>query len=523
MRYNYNLIYDFYIFKKNSSKNSMKKFIYLFIVLLMFFSVKGFAAPRITFSELLNIAESNPVILQNVRTACMQQDIPVEIYTHDRMVIAAKGIEDGKVVFAVIKNAADIYKNAEVMFYNDVLNICDLSKSKIVYGNRRIVDNSNGLYDIILSPRAPATKLLLVPDWTNDNVLAFDAVTGNLVDLNFIPSSAPSLQSPKQALQTYKNRIVVSDQISDGVYLFDTSGILIRLFAPASGINNAILDNLRGIAFRPNNNLLVTVGSGASTSTIQQFDTAGNSMGTFMSTNVNSPFDILMRANDILVSNSSGTSDVTKYNTDGTFSSIFISNSNLNFPQSLHRMPNGNIAVSAFSNPGSGLQIYDSLGTYITTLGGITGNRGAWRLPSGNFLVTNGAGIHELDGTTGALIRTIAASANMQFFGLYDPDLLVGVAPVNNATISNEYRLYNNYPNPFNPETNIRYSIPKKDFVSVKIYNAMGKEISSFVNKIQDAGEYEFKFNAVNLSSGVYYYKLVTNEFSDTQKMILIK
>jgi hypothetical protein len=500
----------------------MRKISYLTFFLFFLIPTISFAAPKISFQDLLTNAESNTSLLKEAKNLCAQLNQPFEIYTNQRVIIAAKGIEDGQIVYAVIKNAARIYDGAEVMFYDAVVQNYDLATSKIVYADGRIADNTNGLYNAVLSPRNAGTKLLLVPEWTNDNVYAFDATTGDLVDNNFIPPSPGQLGSPKQALQTYNNRIVVSDQVTDGVFMFDTSGAFIRLFAPAGGINNAILDNLRGIAFRPNKNLLVTVGSGASTSTIQQFDTAGVSMGTFMSTNVNSPFDILVRSNDILVSNSSGTNDVTRYNPDGSFNSVFIVNAGLSFPQGMQRLPNGNVTVNGFSGAGSGLYIFDSAGTYINTLTGVTGNRGSWRLPNGNFLVTNGAGVHEINGTTGNLIRTISTSANFQFFGLYDPDLLVGITPVQNI-IASEYKLFNNYPNPFNPETNIRYSIPKKDFVSIKIYNSIGKEVSSYVNKIQEAGVYEVKFNANNLSSGVYYYKLVTNEFSETQKMILLK
>lgn len=492
----------------------------LFLVLLISGSV--FAAPKITFQELLEKAETTPSILKSTKVLCASLNLPFEIYTNQKVIIAAKGVEDGKVVYAVIKNAARIYDGAEVLFYEAVVQNYDLATSKIVYGDGRIVDNTNGLYDVVLSPRSGLNKLLLVPEWTNDNVYAFDAITGNLVDANFIPPSAPNLGSPKHALQTYNNKIVVSDQVTDGVYMFDTSGTFNRLFAPAGGINTAILDNLRGIAFRPNNNLLVTVGGGASINTIQQFDTAGVTMGAFINSNISSPFDILYRTNDILISNSSGTNDVTKYNLDGSFNSAFIANTNLSFCQSMQRLPNGNVTVSGFSGAGSGLYIFDSAGTYLNTLTGVTGNRGSWRLPSGNFLVTNGAGVHEINGVTGALIRTITMSANFQYFGLYDPDILVGVTPVQN-TVASEYKLYNNYPNPFNPETNIRYSIPKKDFVTIKVYNSIGKEVSSFVNKIQEAGVYEIKFNANNLTSGVYYYKLMTNEFNDTQKMILLK
>lgn len=85
------------------------------------------------------------------------------------------------------------------------------------------------------------------------------------------------------------------------------------------------------------------------------------------------------------------------------------------------------------------------------------------------------------------------------------------------------YRLEQNYPNPFNPETKIRFSLPSKNFIKLKIYNSLGKEIQTLVNEELIAGEYEYKWNASGLQSGVYFYKLVTGNFSETKTMILLK
>jgi len=92
-----------------------------------------------------------------------------------------------------------------------------------------------------------------------------------------------------------------------------------------------------------------------------------------------------------------------------------------------------------------------------------------------------------------------------------------------NLSIPTEYKLNNNYPNPFNPSTIIRYSIPEVSFTSIKIYDALGKEVSSLVNESKSAGTYEVEFNASNLSSGIYYYTLQVGSFTQTKKMILIK
>ena len=95
---------------------------------------------------------------------------------------------------------------------------------------------------------------------------------------------------------------------------------------------------------------------------------------------------------------------------------------------------------------------------------------------------------------------------------------------INDQVISlNSYYLYQNSPNPFNPTTIIKYQIPKEGFVSLKIIDALGKEVATLVRENKSAGRYEIEFNANNLSSGIYFYTLNAGEYSDTKKMILIK
>lgn len=86
-----------------------------------------------------------------------------------------------------------------------------------------------------------------------------------------------------------------------------------------------------------------------------------------------------------------------------------------------------------------------------------------------------------------------------------------------------EYALEQNYPNPFNPSTMISYSIPEAGFVSLKLYDVLGNEIKSLVNAQQEAGQYEFAFDASGFASGVYYYRLQSGEFTSTKKLMLMK
>jgi hypothetical protein len=100
-----------------------------------------------------------------------------------------------------------------------------------------------------------------------------------------------------------------------------------------------------------------------------------------------------------------------------------------------------------------------------------------------------------------------------------------GTVGVNNTgtELPNEYSLMQNYPNPFNPSTTILYSLPQKSNVKLIVYDVFGKEVMTLVNDIQPAGEHTIMFDGSNLSSGIYFYKLSTERFTETKKMILVK
>lgn len=99
---------------------------------------------------------------------------------------------------------------------------------------------------------------------------------------------------------------------------------------------------------------------------------------------------------------------------------------------------------------------------------------------------------------------------------------LLNVNPVMTG-VPQTYTLSQNYPNPFNPATKINFGIPAQGLVTLKIYDMLGREVTSLVNEVRPAGYYSVDFNAANLSSGVYFYKLESNNFVDVKKMILIK
>ena len=275
--------------------------------------------------------------------------------------------------------------------------------------------------------------MLLIPDSTAKRVMAFDPLTGNLVDANFIPADDTHLSTPINAiLSAAGDTILVSDQIDDVVQEYDLDGNYLGVFAPAGGPNTAILDNIRGIALRPNGNLLVTVASGANTNSVAQFDTAGNYLGNFIAAaagGLGSPWDPFSRAGDWLVSGSAGTTGILRYDLNGSFLNVFAAFSS--FPEQIDEAANGNVLVANFSpSANEGVLEYTSTGVFVgrydpPTLGGY---RGAYELPNGNILTTTGAGVYEIS-RAGTLVSTKMTGVSGRFIEFVLPSALPKANP----------------------------------------------------------------------------------------------
>ncbi|MCJ7650901.1 MAG: T9SS type A sorting domain-containing protein, partial [Candidatus Lokiarchaeota archaeon] len=104
------------------------------------------------------------------------------------------------------------------------------------------------------------------------------------------------------------------------------------------------------------------------------------------------------------------------------------------------------------------------------------------------------------------------------FYDAYKPEI-----PEPIIELPKFYSLTQNYPNPFNPVTIIKYSLPAGSFVTLKVYDILGREIATLVNEVQEADEYSVEFNADGLASGIYIYTISAREFTRTRKMILLR
>lgn len=294
--------------------------------------------------------------------------------------------------------------------------------------------------------------LLLIPESTNDRVMAFDPITGNLVDPDFIPSDPDNLSTPIEAIAGITpGTILVSDQLEDVVQAYDLDGNYLGVFAPAGGADLSILDNIRGIALSPQNTLLVSVGSGTNEDAIAEFDANGNYLGNFIANGaggLDSPFDVFLRGGDVLVPGI--TSDnIIRYDFTGNPLGVFSPVDN--FPEQVAEAGNGNILVGNFSGAQEGVVEFTSAGALVGVYDSpsLGGYRGAYELPNGNILTTNGGGVHELD-RMGNLVETKISGVSARFITFFTPQecgqATMDIVPGQNIVIVGEpgcvYDLY---------------------------------------------------------------------------------
>ena len=124
-------------------------------------------------------------------------------------------------------------------------------------------------------------------------------------------------------------------------------------------------------------------------------------------------------------------------------------------------------------------------------------------------------------------LQSLSDSALKYYYNDFRTCIPIGIEPIN-TEIPLKFELAQNYPNPFNPVTKIRFNIPAfvettRRVVSLRIYDVLGKEIAVLINENLKPGIYEIDWNAENLPSGVYFYSLITNEFTQTKKMVVVK
>jgi hypothetical protein len=146
-----------------------------------------------------------------------------------------------------------------------------------------------------------------------------------------------------------------------------------------------------------------------------------------------------------------------------------------------------------------------------------------WGHTGGDYGVTTAMFLRESD-DTGVILLT-NADGDQEYKTAVDrlfSEITVGIEE-ELVNIPKSFILSQNFPNPFNPVTTIRYQIPHRSKVLLKIYDVIGNEVADLINEEQEVGFYNIDFNAAKFSSGVYFYRLQAGSFVQTRKMILMK
>jgi len=121
-------------------------------------------------------------------------------------------------------------------------------------------------------------------------------------------------------------------------------------------------------------------------------------------------------------------------------------------------------------------------------------------------------------------LKQVDFNGEFEYFDLGN-EIIIKTTSISNLSsfTPDKFILYQNYPNPFNPVTNLEFGISKWGFVSLKVYDLLGRDVAELVNENLNPGEYEISFDGSDLQSGVYYFKLKVGEFDQVRKMILLK
>lgn len=150
-----------------------------------------------------------------------------------------------------------------------------------------------------------------------------------------------------------------------------------------------------------------------------------------------------------------------------------------------------------------------------------------WRLNLARYNRERDSNGNELNAVTSCWNKTGTSSFHVpeKFGRIIFSDELITSAKITNPNISvvDKFELIGNYPNPFNPNTKIVFNMPNSAFVNLKVYNILGQLVATLAERELSAGYYEYQFDATNLSSGIFFAVLKSNEYSEVKKMQLIK
>ncbi len=501
----------------------IKKLLFTVFLFVGFSTVFAQDKPAVSFEELMLSTERNPAQNVQARQLTAEQNIPHTIYLPQGIFIEAKGIENEQVVYTIINDLLHPFNGGEVAYYSEIQSRYDLNSARIHWVNKPTQNPTLGYQ--FSQQQTLAVYRLMVPESTTDATMSFNPFDGSLISTTFLPGGDPNLSTPIEANLTPGGTIIISDQITDQIAEFDTLGVFVRTLF---GGSLDTLDNCRGNTLSPGlNSVMACIGGGINQDAIAEFDlSTGNFIGNFITPNttfMDSPFDIIFRASDCLVSASSS-NDITRYDLSGNHLGDFVPS--ISFPEQLYETASGNVLAAGFSSP-SGLYIYDSNGTQLNYFNAVTGLRGVYQLGNGNYMVTSGTGVHILDGTSGNLISTPVSGVSGRFISDFDPDILPVeltsfFAKTTEAGITLSWQTTTETNN---SGFNIERSLNNSKFETIGFVSGFGTTTEtqnySFVDNNVAVGTYYYRLKQIDFDGGFEYSGTIEVDFAGPTKFNL--
>lgn len=356
--------------------------------------------------------ELNPGLYKMLRAHCQEQGLPLYVICEKSGTFSAIAFEQGTVLYAQLVNPAKPDENTPVVTAEKMKETYSPENYRAVFADGHTEGNLLPAKISNTSGSKGMEKVLLIPNSGLDRIMLFDAFSGDSITTNFY-SSNPAFNTQIDTDLLPDGRLIASDQTSDVLHVFSALQNGNTVFAPAGGVNNAIMDNIRGMAVTDSGSILVTSASGTNINTIVIFDTAGQYTGLFAPINqCLSPFDVLIRSSDVLVTEING-NNVRRYAFNGNLLGVF--KDSVTFGEQMYQAPNGDIYTANFQSGEPGIIIQQANGTLIRKLSCISGTRGVYLLGNGNLLATNSLGVYEIDKVADTIIRTVVSGINGRY------------------------------------------------------------------------------------------------------------
>jgi hypothetical protein len=488
----------------------------LFILIAFSAIIYGQEKPRIDFITLMEMSEITPYHIAKATQEIEADNLPVAIYLPEGIYIEAMGVEDGKTVYAIMKDLLNPYNGGETAFFEEIESRYNLSQARVTYSNGYTTNKDLGYPTSQGTGRE--TSFLMFLENTNKRVIAIDRFTGNVLNNNLVTGPS-NLGTVKQARLSPRGTITMSDQTQDVVYEIDTNSTFMGIFAPAGGVNVAILDNIRGHDYY-GGNLFVSVGAGGNVNSIARFDNSGNFTGQFIATGaggLDSPFDLLFRNNDLLVAGY-GNGQIPRYDLNGNFINLFTTM--VVRPQQIVEGFNAEVVIADFG-VGGGLRRFSSTGDSIALYNVVTACRGAWQLQNGNYLVTNAAGLHEVN-SNNQLLRTIVSGVSGQYISQYDRSIIpVELVSFTALPVGSDIHLKWNTASELN---NKGFEIEKnmnEEWINLGYVEGSGTKTETtsyqFIDYNSGAGSFSYRLKQIDFDGSYTYSHTVTGTLSSPE------